>query len=229
VTESDDERGCEGCMRARVKLDILKPLCRGRKVHRVDGTELWISFKYGCLPNYCYWCGLLTHAEKDCVMWLRSKGTLRRDTQQYGAWLRAPMDKPIRRVEVRAECRSNVPRWGQPQPTPFGPSTEGSPVPGASSGAPADKAGSSLGLDTSKETTMQSPEIIRSSVDNLEQHLLEIDLALKSPLSSRLAGNKGFDQSTPLEHDVLGNSQDPVINAPVNLYAKKQPAGGWKS
>uniref|UniRef100_A0A2N9J884 Reverse transcriptase domain-containing protein n=1 Tax=Fagus sylvatica TaxID=28930 RepID=A0A2N9J884_FAGSY len=152
---------------------------------------------------------IIALAEKDCVMWLRSKGTLRRDTQQYGAWLRAPMDKPIKRVEVRAECRSNVPRWGQPQPTPFGPSTEGSPVPGASSGAPADKAGSSLGLDTSKETTMQSPEIIRSSVDNLEQHLLEIDLALKSPLSSRLAGNKGFDQSTPLEHDVLGNSQDP--------------------
>uniref|UniRef100_A0A2N9I5I3 Reverse transcriptase domain-containing protein n=1 Tax=Fagus sylvatica TaxID=28930 RepID=A0A2N9I5I3_FAGSY len=165
---------------------------------------------------------IIALAEKDCVMWLRSKGTLRRDTQQYGAWLRAPMDKPIKRVEVRAECRSNVPRWGQPQPTPFGPSTEGSPVPGASSGAPADKAGSSLGLDTSKETTMQSPEIIRSSVDNLEQHLLEIDLALKSPLSSRLAGNKGFDQSTPLEHDVLGNSQDPEQNVMVYGLKRKE-------
>ena len=76
---------------------------------------------------------------------------------------------------------------------------------------------------------MQSLKIIRSSVDNLEQHLQEIDLALKSPLSSRLARNKGFDQSTPLEHDVLGNSQDPVINALVNLHTKKQPTGGWKS
>ena len=77
---------------------------------------------------------------------------------------------------------------------------------------------------------MQSLKIIRSSVDNLEQHLQEIDLALKSPpFSSGLTGNKGSDQSTPLEHDVLANSQDPVINAPVNLHTKKQPTGGWKS
>ena len=112
VTESDNELGREGCMRARVKLDILKPLCRDQKAHRADGTELWISFKYEHLPNYYYRCGLLTHAEKDCVMWLRSKGTLRRDTQKYGARLWAQMDKPIKRVEVRAEGRSNVPRWG---------------------------------------------------------------------------------------------------------------------
>jgi hypothetical protein len=39
VTESDDERGREGCMRARVKLDILKPLCWGRKAHRADGQS----------------------------------------------------------------------------------------------------------------------------------------------------------------------------------------------
>ncbi len=112
VLEGDDEQGREGCIRARVRLDIHEPLCLGQKAHRADGKELWISFKYERLPNYCYWCGRLTHAEKDCELWLRSKGTLRRESQQYGAWLRAPMDKPMRRVEVRAEGRSNVPRWG---------------------------------------------------------------------------------------------------------------------
>ncbi|GMY33298.1 hypothetical protein FCV25MIE_28540 [Fagus crenata] len=91
-------------------------------------------------------------------------------------------------------------------------------------------AGPSLGLDTSKETTTQSSEILQSSVDNLEQHLREIDLALNSPpFSSGLTGNKGFDQSMPLEHGVSGNSQDLVINALVNLHANKQPAGARKS
>uniref|UniRef100_A0A2N9HU09 Reverse transcriptase domain-containing protein n=1 Tax=Fagus sylvatica TaxID=28930 RepID=A0A2N9HU09_FAGSY len=79
---------------------------RGRK-------ETWISFKYERLPNFCYWCGLLTHGDRDCEKWLRSKGTLRREDQQYGAWLRASVERPIRRVEVKVIGRSDVPRWGK--------------------------------------------------------------------------------------------------------------------
>ncbi|GMY21866.1 hypothetical protein FCV25MIE_17107 [Fagus crenata] len=33
--------------------------------------------------------------------------------QQYGAWLRANVEKPVRRVEVKVAGRSNVPRRGQ--------------------------------------------------------------------------------------------------------------------
>uniref|UniRef100_A0A2N9IJ23 DUF4283 domain-containing protein n=1 Tax=Fagus sylvatica TaxID=28930 RepID=A0A2N9IJ23_FAGSY len=82
VVESEEERGREGCMRVRVKVDISKPLCRGRKA-------------------------------RDCEKWLRSKGTLRREDQQYGAWLRASVERPIRRVEVKVIGRSDVPRWGK--------------------------------------------------------------------------------------------------------------------
>ena len=31
VVKSDEERGREGCIRVRVKLDVSQPLCRGRK------------------------------------------------------------------------------------------------------------------------------------------------------------------------------------------------------
>jgi len=31
----------------------------------------------------------LNHDERDCKLWLNSKGTLRKEDQQYGAWLRA--------------------------------------------------------------------------------------------------------------------------------------------
>uniref|UniRef100_A0A2N9IBV7 Reverse transcriptase domain-containing protein n=1 Tax=Fagus sylvatica TaxID=28930 RepID=A0A2N9IBV7_FAGSY len=113
VVESEEERGREGCMRVRVKVDISKPLCRGRKARLLAGKETWISFKYERLPNFCYWCGLLTHGDRDCEKWLRSKGTLRREDQQYGAWLRASVERPIRRVEVKVIGRSDVPRWGK--------------------------------------------------------------------------------------------------------------------
>ncbi len=230
VSESDAERGREGCMRARVRLDILRPLSRGRKARRADGTELWISFKYERLPNFCYWCGRLTHAEKDCDLWLRSKGTLRRESQQYGAWLRAPMDKPMRRVEVRAEGRSNVPHWGQPQTQSPSPQSAVSPSPVASGGSSDDTTGPGLGIDPSKEKSAQNPEMIRSSVDNLEQHLREIDLALKSPpISSGLSRIDEADQSMPLEPNLSRNIQDPVINASVNSYATKKQSEGAKS
>jgi hypothetical protein len=113
VVESEEERGREGCMRVRVKVDISKPLCRGRKARLLAGKETWIAFKYERLPNFCYWCGLLTHGDRECEKWLRSKGSLRREDQQYGAWLRASVERPIRRVEVKVIGRSEVPRWGK--------------------------------------------------------------------------------------------------------------------
>uniref|UniRef100_A0A2N9GDF4 Reverse transcriptase domain-containing protein n=1 Tax=Fagus sylvatica TaxID=28930 RepID=A0A2N9GDF4_FAGSY len=113
VVESEEERGREGCMRVRVKVDISKPLCRGRKARLLAGKETWIAFKYERLPNFCYWCGLLTHGDRECEKWLRSKGSLRREDQQYGAWLRASVERPIRRVEVKVIGRSEVHRWGK--------------------------------------------------------------------------------------------------------------------
>jgi len=41
-----------------------------------DGTEGWVAFQYERLPNLCFWCGLLTHDDKDVEIWLKSKGTL---------------------------------------------------------------------------------------------------------------------------------------------------------
>ena len=41
-----------------------------------DGKEGWVAFKYEKLPNFCYWCGLVSHDDKDCECWLSSKGTL---------------------------------------------------------------------------------------------------------------------------------------------------------
>ncbi|XP_075640309.1 uncharacterized protein LOC142612063 [Castanea sativa] len=64
-------------MRVRVRMDITIPLSRGRMVSLGQGKELWVSFKYECLPNICYWCGYLNHDNKDCEAWLESEGSLK--------------------------------------------------------------------------------------------------------------------------------------------------------
>lgn len=78
-------------LRVRVVLDISKPLSCGRKITLDDGLVGWVSFKFGRLPNICYWCGCLTHRDKDCDLWLGSEGTLLVEARQYGAWMRAPL------------------------------------------------------------------------------------------------------------------------------------------
>ena len=77
-------------MRIRVEVNLTKPLCCGRKIRHEDGEIGWVRFKYECLPNLFYWCDWLTHSDKECNLWVRSKGSLIENDRQYGAWLRAP-------------------------------------------------------------------------------------------------------------------------------------------
>ena len=51
---------------------------------------MWISFKYERLPNLCYWCGQLTHDNKDFELWIDSEGTRKLEQCEFGPQLRAP-------------------------------------------------------------------------------------------------------------------------------------------
>ena len=48
-----------------------------------------MNFKYERLPNICYWCRCFDHSDKNCDLWIQSKGTLQLASQQFGSWLRA--------------------------------------------------------------------------------------------------------------------------------------------
>lgn len=76
-------------IRVRVCVDISQQLCRGRLITLEDGREHWVSFKYERLPNLCYWCGLLTHGDRDCDKRIDNKGSLQQEDQQFGSWLKA--------------------------------------------------------------------------------------------------------------------------------------------
>lgn len=72
-------------------LDISQPLCRGCVVTLANGEKSWVSFKYKLLSNFYYWCGCMTHDDKDCELWIQSKGPLKSDQQQFGPWLKVAL------------------------------------------------------------------------------------------------------------------------------------------
>ena len=78
-------------IRIQVSIDLSLPLCHGRLISvGAGGKQVWISFKYERLPNLCYWCGRLTHDDRDCELWIDSEGTLTLEQREFGPYLRAP-------------------------------------------------------------------------------------------------------------------------------------------
>ena len=78
VSRPKDPKDVDGgsFLRLKITIDLSLPLCRGRLVSLENDKQVWVSFKYERLPNLCYWCGRLTHVDKDCAIWIESEGTL---------------------------------------------------------------------------------------------------------------------------------------------------------
>ena len=91
VTKLENPNDCDGgtFIRVCVVVNISLPLCRGRLITLDNNKVHWVSFKYERLPNLCYWCGCLTHPDKDCECWIESEGSLNKEEQHYGPWLKA--------------------------------------------------------------------------------------------------------------------------------------------
>lgn len=100
VLEDEKFKGCN-FMRVRVAVNVTKPLCRGRKIALSGGSDSWVSFRYERLPNLCYWCGKLTHMERECPIWLKGKGVLTEKDPQFGPWLRALTPNLARKIVVK--------------------------------------------------------------------------------------------------------------------------------
>ena len=54
-----------------------------------NGEQSWVVFRYERLPNLCYWCGCLDHADKDCEDWIHSNGSLKTKDRRYDSSIRA--------------------------------------------------------------------------------------------------------------------------------------------
>ncbi|KAK7838186.1 uncharacterized protein CFP56_020146 [Quercus suber] len=97
----EGERRGFNSLRVRVNVNNSQPLCRGRRLSLANGSESWVRFMYERLPNICYWCGRLTHSDRECSLWICSNGTLKEEDRQFGSWLRAMTPNPSRKMVVR--------------------------------------------------------------------------------------------------------------------------------
>ena len=89
VADTEDDGAGGEFLRVRVAVDITKPLPRCCKLWAEGNHVGWVGIRYERLPNFCYWCGRVSYGERDCEVWLRGKGRLKREDQQYGEWMRA--------------------------------------------------------------------------------------------------------------------------------------------
>ena len=72
-----------------------------------------MNFRYEHLPNICYWCGKLTHGDRECPLWIRSRGTIKDGDQQFGAWLRATMPNPFKKIVIRVSELDEEEGWDE--------------------------------------------------------------------------------------------------------------------
>ncbi|XVF50447.1 hypothetical protein PTKIN_Ptkin04bG0101000 [Pterospermum kingtungense] len=76
-------------LRARVLLNVTKPLVRGKMITNANGVRKLIKFQYERMPDFCYICGMLDHQESDCptaITYIKEGCKLEK---AFEPWLRA--------------------------------------------------------------------------------------------------------------------------------------------
>ena len=94
-------------------LNPAQSLCKGRRVVFGAGRDRWVSFKYERLPNFRYWCGLLSHDAKDYDRWISGNGTLETDPQEFRDWSQAHFFNPLRKSVVTVAGYENSTQQGE--------------------------------------------------------------------------------------------------------------------
>lgn len=82
------EGGWKPYVRIRVSLNVEKPLKRRLKIKREGDNWSWLNFKYERLGTFCFICGIIGHAERDCNIVYANPDKM--IEKAYGVWLRAP-------------------------------------------------------------------------------------------------------------------------------------------
>ncbi|KAL2895150.1 RNA helicase NPH-II [Bienertia sinuspersici] len=88
-------------VRARVMLNIMKPLRRFVRIRNKEGNIVSIEVKYERLPTFYYACGEIGHIKRDCEKVAEED---KDSDKQWGSWLRASPRKG--RIKMNEEAKS---------------------------------------------------------------------------------------------------------------------------
>lgn len=98
--DDSDPLGLDNFLRIKASINVGKPLRRGIKVATSNDGFKWVDIKYERIGDFCYFCGMLGHIDKDCTA-LESYDNDKKDmVYKYGPWLRA---SPLKRNRVPKE------------------------------------------------------------------------------------------------------------------------------
>ena len=212
---------CEGdsFIRVRALVDISKPLCRGRLITLEDGKTHWVSFKYERLPNLCYWCGCLSHSDRDCERWIESEGSLKPDEQQFGSWLRAPPFTTSRKNVIlvkgffaeKKQSRESHPK--DPKPTSSSASEQHTSAESPHPPRPATKTSEKQGSEAAREAILAHKGTFErfkadsslncSNLGDFEKIIQDIDSDIQC-----------FDRSVAFSLDQISDIPEPVLIKP---------------
>ncbi|TXG53049.1 hypothetical protein EZV62_022218 [Acer yangbiense] len=102
-TESKD---CWGkFMKVKVQINITKPLKRWLRL-KLDKSDVivMVSLKYERLPEFCYFCGRIGHASKECSDEEAKLEAMKGVLTMYGSWMRASVPD---RQKVRTDQQND--------------------------------------------------------------------------------------------------------------------------
>lgn len=74
-------------LRVRVSVPLDVPLKRRMKLKKSAENWCWVNFKYECIPNFCYICGMIGHGEKFCEKLFETSTEI--VEKPYGSWMKA--------------------------------------------------------------------------------------------------------------------------------------------
>ncbi|KAI9083591.1 hypothetical protein K1719_034533 [Acacia pycnantha] len=83
---SYNNRYLRNFLRARIILDLRKPLAYGYWLPRPDGRRIWIAIRYEKLQTFCYHCGLAGHDNRGCKS-TKLMSITNATEPRYGAWI----------------------------------------------------------------------------------------------------------------------------------------------
>lgn len=89
-----------------VWVDITKPLLRDSLI-QASNQPLWIPFKYECLPNFCFRCGIIKDNSSDRPHLVLNSKLHEKEQPQYGIWLRASVVKGSRKSSTFSSKKKN--------------------------------------------------------------------------------------------------------------------------